>query len=106
MFEKGREKTGGRGKGVKNRLCHSFLSDLLEDYERDGKEVFKILRVEHPDVYAKLIASFVPKEFEITDSRLKEIPDDELDAIIEHVRSRQGSVIAGDIESGEGKTLN
>jgi hypothetical protein len=44
------------------------------------------MRVEKPVEYCKVIASILPKEFEITENKLVEMPDDELDAVIEFAR--------------------
>jgi hypothetical protein len=86
LFEKGMRKTGGRTKGVKNKLSHVFLTDLLADYEQHGAEAIRICRVERPVEYVKMIAGLLPKELEITETYLMELPDDELTAVIEHIR--------------------
>ena len=44
LFEKGREKTGGRAKGAKNRLSHAFLTALAEDFELHGIDALRITR--------------------------------------------------------------
>ena len=88
LFEKGMSKTGGRVKGTKNKLSHSFLTDLLADYEAHGAETIRICRVERPIEYIKMIAALLPKEFEITDSRLTELSDEEIDVLIGEIRAR------------------
>ena len=107
MFEKGREKSGGRVKGSRNRLSLHFVAALADEFEKFGAEAIRIARVERPHEFLKIIASIMPKEFEITDSRLKEISDDELDLLIA-VAKRQ--LVSGsgprDVDSGEGETLN
>jgi len=105
LFEKGREKTGGRVSGTRNRFSKKFDDALLKDFEEHGEEAIKIARIERPTEYLKLIASRFPIEFQFTDSRLKELSDDELDAFITHMRSQLGSV-AADVDRGEDKTLN
>jgi hypothetical protein len=62
LFEKGRTKTGGRRKGVKDRIGTMFLEELAKD-------------------------------FEITDSRLEEISDGELDALIELARQQRAIIV-------------
>ncbi len=86
LFEKGRAKTGGRARGARNKLSHAFLADLLADYEAHGAETIRICRVERPVEYVKMIAGLLPKELEITETYLMELPDDELTAAIEHFR--------------------
>jgi hypothetical protein len=105
LFEKGREKTGGRASGTRNKFSKKFDDALLRDFEEHGEDAIKIARIERPTEYLKLIASRFPIEFQFTDSRLKELSDDELDAFISHIRSRLGST-AADADSGEDKTLN
>jgi hypothetical protein len=86
LFEKGRAKTGGRRKGVKDGIGTMFLEELAKDFEEHGPEVIRLARIERPVEYLKIIAATLRKEFEITDSRLEEISDNELDALIELAR--------------------
>jgi hypothetical protein len=105
LFEKDRSKTGGRGKGVRNKLSHAFLEALHRDFEQHGEEAIKIARIERPIEYIKVVAGILPKEFEITDNRLQELSDDELEAIINYWRTRRGSRVE-DITKREEQTLN
>src|SRR5262252_3086543 len=105
LFEKGRDKTGGRMTGTRNKFSKKFDDALLRDFEEHGEAAIKIARIERPTEYLKLIASRFPIEFQFTDSRLKELSDDELDAFIAHIRSQLGST-AANADSREDKTLN
>ena len=89
----------GRMKGSRNKLGADFLYALQREFEQHGEEAIRIVRVEKPVEFLKVIASVLPKEFEIIDSRLKEIPDDELDAFIELARRR----LASAAKSGDGE---
>ncbi len=102
LFEKGHPKTGGRAKGARNKISTQFLEALAKDFEEHGEAAIKIMRVERPAEYVKVIASILPKEFEITENRLMEIPDDELDILIDYARKR----LADRAERGEGETIN
>jgi hypothetical protein len=93
LFEKGRSKTGGRRKGVKDRIGTMFLEELAKDFEEHGPEVIRLARIERPVSYLKIIAATLPKEFEITDSRLEEISDGELDALIELARQQRAIIV-------------
>jgi hypothetical protein len=93
LFEKGRAKTGGRRKGVKDRIGTMFLEELAKDFEEHGAEVIKIARIERPVEYLKIVAATLPKEFEITDSRLEEISDDELESLIDFARQRRAITV-------------
>jgi hypothetical protein len=105
LFEKGMTKVGGRAKGVKNKLSHTFLTDLLADYEAHGAETIRICRMERPIEYVKLIAALMPREIEVTETFLMEMPDDELTAVIEHIR-RQLAERAIEFRSREGASIN
>src|SRR5690349_14551638 len=83
-----------------NKLSNALLEALAADFEQYGEEAVKITRVERPAEYLKIVAGIMPKELEITDSRLKEIPDDELDGFIELLRQRR--IAARDAEGREG----
>ncbi len=88
-FNGGMRNVAGRPRGVKNKLSHKFLTDLLADYETHGKEVIAICRIEEPVSYMKMIAGLLPKEFELTtQTALSELTDEDLDRFIEHARRR------------------
>jgi len=105
LFEKGRAKSGRRAKGARNKLSVAFLEAFAADFEEHGAEVIKIVRVEKPSEYLKTAAYLMPKEFEITETRLMEIPDDELDAFIEFARRRIAER-ALSLASREGETAH
>jgi hypothetical protein len=81
-----------------------LLTAFADDFEKNGEETVRITRIEKPVEYLKIAASLLPKEFEIHDSRLGELNDEELDALIEHVRQRRALI--GDTERREGEALN
>jgi hypothetical protein len=76
----------GRVKGTRNRISTAFLEALAKDFEEHGEAAIKIMRIERPTDYCKVIASILPKEFEFTENNLVGIDDSELDAIIEFAR--------------------
>ena len=57
IWEKGKAKTGGRVKGVRNKISQAFLEALAKDFEEHGEAAIKIMRVERPTDYCKVIAS-------------------------------------------------
>ena len=91
MFKKGE---GGRAKGSRNKLSAAFLNDLCEEWREGGREAIKIMRLERPAEFVKTVAYLMPKEFELTDSRLKDLTDEQLDLLIsiagEHLASNAG----------------
>jgi len=84
MFEKGMVKTGGRAKGVRNKLAGAFLNDLLEEWAIGGREALRIARVEDPVRFSIMVASLLPKEMQIEVGPLQELPEDKLIAYIEY----------------------
>jgi hypothetical protein len=97
LFEKGRAKTGGRGKGARNKLSQVFLEAFAADFEEHGAEVIRIVRVENPDKYLSATVQLMPREFEITENRLAEIPDDDLHTYIRFLEQR---IAAADADDG------
>jgi len=106
LFEKSRSKTGGRAKGAKNRLSHAFLTALAEDFEQHGIETLKIARLERPIEYIKVVAGLMPKEFEIMDSRLADLSDEELDVFITKLRAQLRSPAVEEVGDGENPTAH
>jgi hypothetical protein len=98
-FEKGMTKIGGRRKGSRDRISTALLESIAKDFEEFGDEAVKIARIERPVEYLRIVASLLPKEFEIVDSRLHDITDEELDAFIEVARRR--IITIEDINGGE-----
>lgn len=76
----------GRVKGVRNKISQTFLEALAKDFDEGGAAAIKIMRIERPSEYVECVASILPKELDISDNRLAEIPDDELEFIIEYTR--------------------
>src|SRR5262245_12372673 len=76
----------GRRKGARQRISTALLEAIAKDFEEFGEETIKITRVERPTEYLKIVASLLPREFEITDSRLTDISDEEIDRIIDIAR--------------------
>jgi len=89
QFTKGMTKLGGRQRGVRNKLSHAFLSDLMEEWTEHGKETLRIARVERPVEFAKMVAGLLPREFELEiNTTITEISDDELQSMLDDVRRR------------------
>jgi len=100
-FVKG-QPSGGRRQGARNRLTTKFLESLAKDFEEHGEGIIKIARVEEPMRYLQLVASVLPKEFEITDNRLADLSDEELDVFIAKLRAQLRGSIAQELGDGEG----
>jgi len=103
LFEKGRPKTGGRRKGSRDRIATALLEIIAKDFEEFGAEAVVIARKERPVEYLRVVASLLPKEFEITTNNVAhELSDDEINALIEHARKQRELAASGrDVEGGE-----
>jgi hypothetical protein len=102
-FVKGQAKLPGSGriKGSRNRISEAFLKDLALEWERSGPDALKVMAKEDPGGFVKVTAALLPKEFEITDSRLAELSDEEIDGLISQLRGKIRTAIE-DVRSGEG----
>ena len=87
-FLPGRLKTGGRIKGSRNKISEAFLKDLAAEWEQSGPAALKVMVHEEPGNFVKVVAALLPKEFEITDSRLTELSDEEIDGLIAQLRGK------------------
>src|SRR5215469_1828561 len=105
-FLPGRAKTGGRIKGSRNKISEAFLKDLAAEWERSGPDALKVMAKEDPSGFVKVTAALLPKEFEITDSRLNDMSDDELDLLITQVRARIRGAFISDAGSRENPTAH
>ena len=92
---------GGRPAGSRNKLTNMLLTALVADWEEFGPGAVRIMRVERPAEYCKLVASLVPKELFIQESALGDMSDDELVenlAVIRRLRARAAAVLVEQIE--------
>jgi hypothetical protein len=78
---------GGKPAGARNRISTAFLHALAEDFDTNGKDAIKRTREEDPSTYVKVCAGLLPKQVEQTHP-LDDLPDAELLAIIDVLRSR------------------
>ena len=87
-------------------MSGAFLTALADDFEQHGIEAIRITRIEHPDIYCRLVATLMPKEFTFEDNRLGELSDDELDAVIAYARHRLTAKreLVSDVGGGENET--
>jgi hypothetical protein len=89
----GANHVGGRPPGAKNKLQRDFLEALAKDFADHGEAAIKIVRIEQPDVYLKVVASLMPKELEVEHSQLGDMSDDEVNALLEYVQIERAKLI-------------
>lgn len=56
----------GRPKGSRNKLSHRFIEDLYADWLEDGQSILNVLKAKDPAAYARIVASMVPKDIDVT----------------------------------------
>jgi hypothetical protein len=78
----------GRPKGSRNKLCRAVLEDLMADWAEGGAAAIKMMRVERPAEYVRVMCSILPKELIFENSAVTELDDDELDHMISMLRER------------------
>jgi hypothetical protein len=84
-FEKGHS---GRPKGSRNKLCRAMLDDLMADWAEGGPAAIKIMRIERPSEYVRVMVSILPKEL-LFENAVSELGDEELYRMIEMLRERE-----------------
>jgi hypothetical protein len=90
-FEKGNNYSNGKGGrllGSRTKLCKRLLEDLFADWQEGGVAAIKMMRVERPAEYVRVMVSILPKEMILDNSAITELGDDELDHMITMLRER------------------
>jgi hypothetical protein len=82
-FKKG---NGGRPAGARNKLQAKFVEALAKDFEEHGAGIINIVRIEQPATYLKIIASVLPKEFQIGATPVDDLTEEETAAALETIR--------------------
>jgi len=85
-FVKG-DPRAGRKPGSKVRLTNTFLNDVLDEWEKGGKDALRIFRIENPDRFCVMVASLVPREV-LLETATSELSDVELDDMILRLREQ------------------
>lgn len=56
---------GGRQKGSRNKLSEAFVTDLFDDWQVHGRDTIRKVREEKPEIYLRVAASLIPREFKV-----------------------------------------
>ena len=75
---------GGRPLGSRTKLCRKLLEDLFADWQEGGAAAIKMMRIERPAEYVRVMCSILPKEMLFETGSVSELADDELDQMISH----------------------
>ena len=82
-FEKGNAGGPGRPKGARNKLSEDFISDVQESWKENGAEALKTMKDEDNSSYVKMVASLVPKDYNIN---VNDMADATQDDVINEIR--------------------
>ena len=78
----------GRLRGSRNKLSEEVICALLRDFRKHGEKAIAKVRREQPGVYLRCLTLLIPREHKVEHSNLlKELTDEELEAMIEHLKA-------------------
>ena len=78
----------GRPPARRTKLCSGCLEDLFADWQEGGAAAIKMMRIERPAEYVRVMCSILPKEMLFETGSVSELADDELDQMITMLRER------------------
>lgn len=78
QFVKGKIGGPGRPKGSRNALGEAFLADLHAAWQERGPGVIERVIDERPQDFLKVVASILPKDFNVNVNSMDTMTDDEL----------------------------
>lgn len=76
----------GNPQALRQKINYDFLKAMKDDFEVYGIAAIQQCRLDKPDVYVKVVATFLPKEIQVS-SPLDELTHDELLAAISALQS-------------------
>jgi hypothetical protein len=97
-FQKGNNASNGRGGrplGSRTKLCKRLLEDLAADWAEGGIAAIRMMRIENPSGYCKMMASILPKELLFESGAVTELDDNALDRIDEFLMGLHQQIIEG-----------
>jgi hypothetical protein len=97
-FQKGNNASngmGGRPLGSRTKLCKRLLEDLFADWQEGGQAAIKMMRIENPSGYVKMMASILPRELLFESGAVTELDDNALDRIDEFLVGLHQQIIEG-----------
>lgn len=69
----------GRPLGARTKLSDTFLKDLLANWENHGAATIEDFRQAKPNEYVRMVASLLPRNFNIKVNELDELTDEQLE---------------------------
>src|SRR5215469_5147569 len=93
----------GRERGSRNRLSEEVICALLRDFRQHGQKAVARVRQTQPAAYLKILALLCPREHKVEHSNLiKELSDEQLEAMIAHLETSLAAQARGPIKVIEG----
>jgi hypothetical protein len=72
----------GNNGAARLKLQRKYFDALLADFAEHGEAAIKIMRIEEPSAYIRIIASLMPKEFTVTDNARGDMSDEDLQQLL------------------------
>jgi len=93
----------GRLRGSRNKLTEEVICALLRDFRQHGQKAVARVRQTQPAAYLKVLALLVPREHKVEHSNvIKSLSDEELEAMIEYLKTSLEAQAGGSIRVIEG----
>jgi Family of unknown function (DUF5681) len=93
----------GRLRGSRNKLSEEVICALLRDFRQHGQKAVARVRQTQPAAYLKVLALLVPREHKVEHSNsLKDLTDEQLEAMIEYLKTSLEAQASGSIRVIEG----
>jgi hypothetical protein len=90
-------------RGSRNKLSEEVICALLRDFRKHGEKAIAKVRREQPGVYLKVLALLIPREHRVERSNLlKDLTDEQLEDMIEYVKTSLEAQVSGQIKVIEG----
>src|SRR5215472_10734894 len=105
-FERGRSGNpagGPVGSRHRQQLNGEFIAALLRDFRHGGPKAIERVRRTQPAAYLKILALLCPREHKVEHSNvIKSLSDEELEAMIEYLKTSLEAQAGGSIRAIEG----
>jgi hypothetical protein len=93
----------GRAHGSRNKLTEEVICALLRDFRQHGQKAIARVRQTQPAAYLKILALLCPREHKVEHSNsLKDLTDEQLEAMIEYLKTSLEAQASGSIRVIEG----
>jgi len=92
-------------RGSRNKLSEEVICVLLRDFREHGQKAIAKVRRTQPAAYLKVLALLVPREHRVERGNpLKDLTDEQLEAMIEYIETSLAAQAAGPVKVIEGTT--